>query len=83
MFNKVHLAYLVVISVAILMRGSTGQFVLLMAAIAMHSAFYSLNQWLVNRKGLDHRPYYVPSLWGPMGTLIIVCAQPAGWKRGR
>jgi hypothetical protein len=44
-------------------------------------AFYRLNRWLVDRKGLDHRPYYVPSLWGPIGTLIIFCAQPVGWKR--
>jgi hypothetical protein len=43
--------------------------------------FYYLNRRLVDHKGLDHRPYFVPSLWGPLGTLIIVLAQPRGWKR--
>jgi hypothetical protein len=48
---------------------------------AVLAGFYHLNQRLVDRKGLDHRPYFVPSLWGPVGTLIIVLAQPRGWKR--
>ncbi|GIM98166.1 hypothetical protein Ato02nite_099590 [Paractinoplanes toevensis] len=45
------------------------------------AATYPLNQWLVRRKGLDHRPWFVPSLWGPVGTLIIVLAHPMGWRR--
>jgi hypothetical protein len=81
MFNNVRLACLVVVSAAVLIRGGIGQFVHLMVVLAVFGAFYRLNQWLVTRKGLDHRPYYVPSHWGPVGTLIIVCAQPAGWKR--
>ena len=44
-------------------------------------AFYPFNQWLVRRKGLDHRPYFVPSLWGPVGALIILFARPLGWRR--
>jgi hypothetical protein len=43
--------------------------------------FYVPNQRLVRRKALDHRPYFVPSLWGPFGTLVIVLAAPRGWKR--
>lgn len=49
--------------------------------IATVSVFYPLNQWLVDRKSLDHRPYFVPSLWGPIGTLIIIAARPIGWRR--
>ncbi|BEL04678.1 hypothetical protein Q0Z83_028690 [Actinoplanes sichuanensis] len=45
------------------------------------AACYPLNQWLVRRKGLDHRPWFAPSLWGPVGTLIIVLAEPMGWAR--
>jgi hypothetical protein len=52
-----------------------------LAWVAAFFAFFRLNQWMVNRKGLDHRPYFVPSLWGPLGTLIIVLAAPRGWKR--
>jgi hypothetical protein len=52
-----------------------------MMLIMVMGAFYRLNQWLVGRKGLDHRPYYVPSLWGPLGTVIIVLARPVGWQR--
>jgi hypothetical protein len=58
-----------------------GHLVLWMAGLIVMGAFYRLNQWLVARKGLDHRPYYVPSTWGPIGTLIIILAQPIGWKR--
>ncbi|PWU52104.1 hypothetical protein DLE60_17330 [Micromonospora globispora] len=53
----------------------------LLAWLAAGYAFFRLNQWMVDRKGLDHRPYFVPSLWGPLGTLIIVLAEPRGWKR--
>ena len=52
-------------------------------SVAVTAAFYPLNQWLVNRKQLDHRPYFVPSLWGPLGTLIILLARPVGWARSR
>jgi hypothetical protein len=55
----------------------------LLFCAASLAVFYRLNQKLVDRKGLDHRPYYVPSLWGPLGTLIIVLARPAGWRRPR
>ncbi len=58
-----------------------GHLALWIIGIIVMAAFYRLNQWLVTRKGLDHRPYYVPSLWGPIGSLIIVLAHPAGWKR--
>jgi hypothetical protein len=49
--------------------------------VAMIAAFYPLNQRLVRRKGLDHRPWFIPSLWGPVGMLIIVMAHPMGWRR--
>jgi hypothetical protein len=52
-----------------------------LAWVAAFLVFFRLNQWMVNRKGLDHRPYFVPSLWDPLGTLIIVLAEPRGWKR--
>ncbi|GID95217.1 hypothetical protein ACFQFC_23550 [Amorphoplanes digitatis] len=51
-----------------------------LTAAALEAVFYPLNQWLVRRKGLDHRPYFVPSLWGLVGTLIIVMAEPMGWR---
>jgi hypothetical protein len=38
-----------------------------------------LNQWRVRRKGLDHRPWFVPSLWGLVGTLLIAMARPRGF----
>jgi hypothetical protein len=50
-----------------------------MAAVV--AAFFPLNRRLVARKGLDHRPYLAPSLWGPLGTLIIVLAPPRGWSK--
>lgn len=59
------------------MRGIV-QILVCMASLAV---FFRLNQWLVDRKELDHRPYFVPSLWGPLGTLIIVLAQPTGWRK--
>lgn len=49
-----------------------------LACLVTIAAFYPLNQWLIRRKGLDHRPYFVPSLWGPLGALIIVTARPTG-----
>jgi hypothetical protein len=52
-----------------------------LACLATIAAFYPLNQWVVRRKSLDHRPYFVPGLWGPLGTLIIVIARPTGWRR--
>ena len=52
-----------------------------LAWLAMLAVFYRLNQWLVRRKCLDHRPWFAPSLWGPLGTLIIVIARPAGWRK--
>jgi hypothetical protein len=52
-----------------------------LACMATTAAFYPLNQWLVRRKGLDHRPWFVPSLWGALGTLIIVMARPSGWHK--
>ncbi|GAA0522798.1 hypothetical protein Ade02nite_82320 [Paractinoplanes deccanensis] len=52
-----------------------------LAWLATIAAFYPLNQGLVRRKWLDHRPYFVPSLWGPLGTLIIVLARPVGWRK--
>ncbi|SCE84950.1 hypothetical protein [Micromonospora mirobrigensis] len=57
------------------------RFVVPLVCLVALFAFYRLNQRLVDRKGLDHRPYFVPSLWGPLGTLIIVLAQPLGWAR--
>ena len=48
---------------------------------AQAAAFYPINQRLVRRKGLDHRPYFVPSLWGLLGFLIISMASPRGWRR--
>lgn len=54
------------------------KYVLLNVSICI--TFYPLNDYLVRRKGLDHRPYFTPSLWGPFGTLIIVLAPPSGWK---
>ena len=53
-----------------------------LAWVATVVAFYPLNQWLVRRQGLDHRPYFVPSLWGPVGALIIFSARPVGRRRG-
>ncbi len=44
-------------------------------------AWFRVNQWLVGRKGLDHRPWFAPSLWGPLGTLLILLAEPRGWRR--
>lgn len=44
-------------------------------------AWFRLNQWIVARKGLDHRPWFAPSLWGPIGTVLIVLADPRGWRR--
>ncbi|MFF5082747.1 hypothetical protein ACFY36_37390 [Actinoplanes sp. NPDC000266] len=52
-----------------------------LAWLVIIGAFYPVNQLLVRRKCLDHRPYFVPSLWGPLGTLIIVLARPVGWRR--
>ncbi|SNY68694.1 hypothetical protein [Paractinoplanes atraurantiacus] len=52
-----------------------------LAWLATIAAFYPLNQWLVRRKCLDHRPWFVPSLWGPVGTAAIILARPAGWRR--
>jgi hypothetical protein len=49
--------------------------------LATVAACYPVNQWLVRRKDLDHRPWFVPSLWGPVGMLIIVIASPVGWRR--
>ncbi|MFC0004365.1 hypothetical protein [Micromonospora siamensis] len=56
------------------------RFLVPLVCLAVLFAFYRLNQWLVDRKGLDHRPYFAPSLWGPVGTLIIVLAKPLGWQ---
>jgi hypothetical protein len=58
--------------------GGTVAFLVWLAVVV---GFYLPNQRLVCRKGLDHRPYLVPSLWGPVGTLIILLAEPRGWKR--
>ena len=60
-----------------LMRGDDVGWLVWMATAA---AFCPLNQWLVRRKCLDHRPWFVPSMWGPVGTLIIVMAHPIGWQ---
>lgn len=54
------------------------QAIVLLAWWGVELTFYQLNQWLVDRKKLDHRPYYVPSLWGPLGTAIILLAEPRG-----
>jgi hypothetical protein len=43
--------------------------------VSVTAVFYYLNH-----KSLDHRPYVVPGLWGSPGTLIILLAQPRGWK---
>ncbi len=55
--------------------------VYVLAALSGEWAWFRLNQWIVDRKGLDHRPWFAPSLWGPFGTLCIVLAEPAGWRR--
>ena len=84
MVNKGRLACLVVLAALLvigIIRGSVQYVILWLALMLVMTAFYRLNQWLVTRKRLDHRPYYVPSHWGPIGTLIIVLAHPAGWKR--
>ncbi|WP_422734478.1 hypothetical protein ACN26Y_06545 [Micromonospora sp. WMMD558] len=52
-----------------------------LAWLAGFFAFFRLNRWLVDRKGLDPRPYFAPSWWGPIGSLIILLAEPRGWRR--
>ena len=52
-----------------------------LACLTTIAVFYPVNQWLIRRKRLDHRPYFVPSLWGPLGTLIIAAA-PQQSSRG-
>jgi hypothetical protein len=52
-----------------------------LAWVATIAIFYRLNQWLVRRKCLDHRPWLVPSLWGPLGTVLVVMARPVGWRK--
>ncbi|MDP9816661.1 hypothetical protein [Spirilliplanes yamanashiensis] len=56
------------------------EFLTASACLAAIAGFYLVNQWLVERKRLDHRPWFVPSLWGPVGTVLIILARPVGWR---
>ncbi len=61
--------------------GVTMELVDALAVLSGEWAWFRLNQWIVERKGLDHRPWFAPSFWGPIGTLCIVMAHPRGWSR--
>ncbi len=52
------------------------ELVSVLAVLTGEWAWFRLNQWIVERKGLDHRPWSAPSFWGPIGTLCIILAHP-------
>ena len=57
------------------------EIVVALACLTVTGGFYLINQGLVDHKNLDPRPWYAPSWWGPVGTVMIILAKPVGWKR--